>query len=126
MGSGALYAATHVTNTTGDPNRAVAWLYNIVQRASSGINSDLRWGLFVAARLSSPKSLAIRPNGQEAFVNNVVEDLLTWEEESDALLPNGMTPEEIALIEAQGYVVNLETGEIIPLEEANDYGVPAL
>lgn len=56
----------------------------------------------------------------------VVEELLTWEEESDALLPDGMTPEDIALIEAQGYVVNLETGEIISEGEADDYGVPAL
>ena len=55
----------------------------------------------------------------------VVEDLLTWEEENDALLPNNMTPEEIADLEEQGYIVNLETGEIIPLSEADDYGVPA-
>ena len=54
----------------------------------------------------------------------VVEDLLTWEEENDALLPNNMTPEEIAELEEQGYVVNLETGEIIPESEANNYGVP--
>lgn len=53
-----------------------------------------------------------------------VEDLLSWEEESDALLPNNMTPEEIAELEAAGYVVNLETGTIIPIEEADDYGVP--
>lgn len=56
----------------------------------------------------------------------VVDALLSWEEENDQLLPCGMTPEKIALIEAQGYVVNLETGEIIPLSEADDYGVPAL
>ncbi len=54
----------------------------------------------------------------------VIEDLLTWEEESDALLPNNMTPEEIAELEEQGYIVNLETGEIIPETEADDYGVP--
>lgn len=54
----------------------------------------------------------------------VVEDLLTWEEENDALLPNNMTPEEIADLEEQGYIVNLETGEIIPENEANNYGVP--
>jgi len=54
----------------------------------------------------------------------VIEDLLTWEEENDALLPNNMTPEEIADLEEQGYIVNLETGEIIPENEANNYGVP--
>jgi len=54
----------------------------------------------------------------------VIEDLLTWEEENDALLPNNMTPEEIAKLEEQGYIVNLETGEIIPENEANNYGVP--
>ncbi len=54
----------------------------------------------------------------------VKEDLLTFEEENDMLLPNGMTPEEIAELEMQGYVVNLLTGEIIPEEEADDYGVP--
>ena len=54
----------------------------------------------------------------------VIEDLLTWEEENDALLPNNMTPEEIADLEEQGYIVNLETGEIIPENEANSYGVP--
>lgn len=56
--------------------------------------------------------------------NQIVEDLLTWEEENDALLPNNMTPEEIAALEEQGYIVNLETGEIIPENEANNYGVP--
>lgn len=59
-----------------------------------------------------------------SMIAQAVEDLLSWEEESDALLPNGMTPEEIAQLEANGYVVNLETGEIIPEAEANDYGVP--
>ena len=54
----------------------------------------------------------------------VIEDLLTWEEENDALLPNNMTPEQIAELEEQGYIVNLETGEIIPENEANNYGVP--
>lgn len=54
----------------------------------------------------------------------VIEDLLTWEEENDQLLPDGMTPEQIAELEEQGYVVNLETGEIIPEEEANQYGIP--
>ena len=54
----------------------------------------------------------------------VAEDLLTWEEENDALLPNGMTAEEIADLEERGYIVNLETGEIITESEADDYGVP--
>lgn len=53
-----------------------------------------------------------------------VEDLLTWEEENDALLPNGMSAEEIAQLEEDGYVVDLETGAIIPIEEADDYGAP--
>lgn len=57
-------------------------------------------------------------------IAEAIEDLLTWEEENDALLPNGMSAEEIAELEADGYVVNLETGEIIPESEANDYGVP--
>ena len=57
-------------------------------------------------------------------IAQAIEDLLSWGEESDALLPLGMTPEEIAQLEAEGYVVNLETGEIIPEAEANDYGVP--
>lgn len=57
-------------------------------------------------------------------IAETIEDLLTWEEENDALLPNGMSAEEIAELEADGYVVNLETGEIIPESEANDYGVP--
>ena len=54
----------------------------------------------------------------------VIEDLLSWEEENDSLLPNNMTPEQIAELEEQGYIVNLETGEIIPENEANNYGVP--
>lgn len=63
-------------------------------------------------------------NSQTDDFKQKVEDLLTWEEESDALLPNNMTPEEIAQLEEAGYVVNWETGAIIPIEEANDYGVP--
>ncbi len=59
-----------------------------------------------------------------SMIAQAVEDLLTWEEEQDQLLPNGMTPEQIAELEADGYIVNLETGEIIPESEANDYGVP--
>lgn len=55
--------------------------------------------------------------------NNAVEDLLTWEEENDQLLPNGLTPEDIARFEAMGYVVDLETGRLIPEADANNYGV---
>lgn len=57
---------------------------------------------------------------------SAVEDLLTWEEESDQLLPNGLTPEDIARFESMGHVVNLETGGLIPEADANNYGVPAL
>ena len=45
------------------------------------------------------------------------EDLLDWEEENDALLPSGMTEQEIADLEADGFVVDLVTGAIIPVEE---------
>ena len=45
------------------------------------------------------------------------EDLLDWEEENDALLPNGMTEQEIADLEADGQVVDLVTGAITPLAE---------
>lgn len=55
--------------------------------------------------------------------NNAVEDLLTWEEENDQLLPNGLTPEDIARFEAMGYVVDLETGQLILEADANNYGV---
>ena len=48
--------------------------------------------------------------GGEAMNNDVIEDLLTWEEESDMLLPNNLTPEDIAAFEAAGFVVDLETG----------------
>lgn len=50
-------------------------------------------------------------------------DLETWEEEEDKLLPNGLTAEDIAAFEAAGFVVDLETGQLIPESEANDYGV---
>ena len=43
---------------------------------------------------------------------DAVEDLLSWEEESDALLPDGMTAEDIAELEQQGLIVDLETGEV--------------
>jgi len=45
------------------------------------------------------------------------EDLLDWEEENDALLPNGMTEQEIAGLEADGFVVDLVTGAVTPLAE---------
>ena len=45
------------------------------------------------------------------------EDLLDWEEETDSLLPNGMTEQEIADLEADGFVVDLVTGAITPLAE---------
>ena len=54
---------------------------------------------------------------------NVVEDLLSFEEENDMLLPNNLTPEDIARFEAMGYVVDLVTGQLIPESEADDYGV---
>ena len=54
---------------------------------------------------------------------NAVEDLLAWEEEEDALLPNGLTPEDIARFEAAGFVVDLATGRLIPEMEANGYEV---
>jgi hypothetical protein len=41
-----------------------------------------------------------------------IDDLLDWEEENDKLLPPGWTAEQIAEVEAQGKIVNLETGEI--------------
>lgn len=53
----------------------------------------------------------------------VVEDLLTFEEENDMLLPNNLTPEDIAHFESMGYVVDLVTGRLIPEDEANDYEV---
>ncbi len=53
----------------------------------------------------------------------VVEDLLTFEEENDMLLPNNLTPEDIARFEAMGYVVDLVTGQLIPEAEANNYEV---
>lgn len=53
----------------------------------------------------------------------VVEDLLTFEEENDMLLPNNLTPEDIAHFEAAGLVVDLVTGQLIPEDEANSYEV---
>ena len=43
---------------------------------------------------------------------NAVEDLLTWEEENDALLPNGFTAEQIADLEEDGLIVDLVTGVV--------------
>ena len=54
---------------------------------------------------------------------NVIEDLLTWEEENDTLLPNNLTPEDIARFEADGWIVDLRTGQLIPEAEANGYEV---
>ena len=54
---------------------------------------------------------------------NVVEDLLSFEEENDMLLPNNLTAEDIARFEAAGWVVDLRTGQLIPEAEANDYTV---
>ncbi len=48
----------------------------------------------------------------EEVWRDTVEDLLTWEEESDQLLP--ISPEYIADLEEQGFIVDLETGENIP------------
>jgi len=63
-------------------------------------------------------------SNNDSVDQNVVEDLLTFEEENDTLLPNNLTPEDIARFEAMGYVVDLVTGQLIPESEANDYGVP--
>lgn len=54
---------------------------------------------------------------------NVVEDLLSFEEENDMLLPNNLTAEDIARFEAAGFVVDLTTGRLIPEAEANSYEV---
>jgi len=40
------------------------------------------------------------------------DDLLSWEEEEDRLLPGGMTPEQIADLEEDGFIVDLLTGEV--------------
>ena len=54
---------------------------------------------------------------------NAVEDLLSFEEENDMLLPNNLTAEDIARFEAAGFVVDLTTGRLIPEAEANGYEV---
>jgi len=61
--------------------------------------------------------------GTDDVDQNVVEDLLTFEEENDMLLPNGLTPEDIARFEAAGFVVDLVSGQLIPLSEADGYEV---
>lgn len=40
------------------------------------------------------------------------DDLLSWEEEEDRLLPGGMTPEQIADLEEDSFIVDLLTGEV--------------
>ncbi len=55
-----------------------------------------------------------------------IQDLRTWTEEEQRALPKGMTPEEIATFEAQGYVVDLKTGKLIPENEANHYSLTVL
>lgn len=47
-----------------------------------------------------------------AIDQNVVEDLLTWEEENDAALPNDMSAEDVAKWEAKGFIVDLLTGKV--------------
>lgn len=54
-------------------------------------------------------------------ITQAAEDLLSWEEEQDQLLPNGLTAEDIAAFEAAGWIVDLETGQLIPEAEANAY-----
>ena len=48
---------------------------------------------------------------------DVVEDLLTWEEENDAVLPDGMSAEDVAGWEAKGFIVDLLTGKIFRNQE---------
>ena len=50
-------------------------------------------------------------------------DLETWEEEEDKLLPNGLTAADIAAFEQAGWIVDLETGRLIPEAQANAYTV---
>lgn len=45
-------------------------------------------------------------------VADTINDLENWEEENDALLPNGMSAAEIANLEAAGFIVDLETGKV--------------
>jgi hypothetical protein len=46
----------------------------------------------------------------EEVWRDTVEDLLTWEEESDQLLP--ISPEYIADLEEQGFIVDLVSGVV--------------
>ena len=55
--------------------------------------------------------------------SQTVIDLEDWEEENDQLLPNNLTAEDIERFEAAGFVVDLETGQLIPEEVANQYTV---
>lgn len=48
---------------------------------------------------------------QENIWRAAAEDLLSWEEETDQLLPNGMSAEDIADLEEDGWIVDLETGQ---------------
>lgn len=56
-------------------------------------------------------------------ITQAAEDLLTWEEEADALLPNNLTAEDIAALEQAGWIVDLETGQLIREADANAYTV---
>ena len=54
----------------------------------------------------------------ERIEMQVIEDLLDWEEENDCLLPDGMSAEDIAELEARGLIVDLTTGKIMTTNEA--------
>lgn len=54
-------------------------------------------------------------------LTQTVIDLETWEEENDQLLPNNLTAEDIERFEAAGFIVDLDTGQLIPEAEANAY-----
>lgn len=60
---------------------------------------------------------------KQSNMTQAQEDLLTWEEDEAKALP--MSEAAIAALEAAGYVVNLDTGAIVPEEEANGYTVSA-
>ncbi len=44
--------------------------------------------------------------------SQVINDLENWEEEEHQLLPNGMSAQTIADLEADGFIVDLVTGEL--------------
>ena len=50
-------------------------------------------------------------------------DLESWEEETHQLLPNNLTAEDIARFEQAGWIVDLETGQLIREADANAYTV---